>query len=147
MFGGANPKSDEDLDLHMIVIVPHLVPDPHFHEDLLQLVLEPHIVDAPEALNAVIASQQARIQQTGGADHLLHQLETQKDHPRGLPEIPLDVLHPQFIRNGYTLHNPLHETRDLVPHLPETTRPQVNLRIETETRPDLRRGNVLLCVL
>jgi len=148
MFGGANPKSDEDLDLHTIAIVLHLVPDPHFHEDPRQLVLEPHIVGAPEALNAVmIASRQARTQQTGGADHLLHQLETQKDHPRGLPETLLDVLHPQFIRNGYTLHNPLHGTRDLVPRLHETARPQANLRIETETRPDQRRGNVLLCAL
>jgi hypothetical protein len=127
------------------VIVLHLVPDLHFHEDLHRLALEPHIVDVPEAPNAVmIAFRQAQTQQIGGADHLHHQHETQKDHPRGLPEILLDVLRPQFIQNDCTLRKPLHETRDLVPRLPETARPRINLPTETGTRPDQRRGNVLL---
>jgi hypothetical protein len=95
--------TDEDLDLHTIVIVLPLVLDHHFLEDHHQPVPEPRTVDVPEALNAVIiVLRQVQAHQIGDAGHLLLQHEIQRDHPKELLETRLGVLQPRFIPNECT---------------------------------------------
>ena len=129
----------------MIVIVPRLVPDLLFPEGPLRLAPEPRTVDVLEVPNdVIIVLPQAQAHQTGGADHPLLLHEIPEDLPKGPLELPLDVLHLQFILIEHNLHKVPHEILDLVPHLVETVHPVLSQHTESETPPDQPHENRLL---